>query len=315
MILLLGYTGYIGQAYADELVRRRLPWRPLSRRDLDYTSFDVLHRFLKETKPSLVINAAGYTGKPNVDACETRQADTLAGNVILPVTIAHACAAFDIPFAHISSGCIYAGAKIRTADGVRVERDLMQPAVRALWETDPSVVVGFTETDEPNFSFRHPPCSFYSGTKALAEEAVSGVGRGYIWRLRIPFDRFDNPRNYLSKLLRYPRIYDNVNSLSHRGDLARASLDLWEKHAPFGIYNITNPGFVTSRQVVESIRDILKPSRAFEFWADDAEFYRLGARTPRSNCVLDVAKLLAAGVVMRPVGEALRDALEHWSAS
>jgi hypothetical protein len=90
---------------------------------------------------------------------------------------------------------------------------------------------------------------------------------------------------------------------------------LWEKHAPFGIYNITNPGFVTSRQVVESIRDILKPSRAFEFWADDAEFYRLGARTPRSNCVLDVAKLLAAGVVMRPVGEALRDALEHWSAS
>lgn len=315
MILLLGHTGYIGQAYADELERRRLPWRPLSRRELDYASFDLLYRFLQETKPSLVINAAGYTGKPNVDACETRQADTLAGNVVLPVTIANACAALDIPFGHISSGCIYTGAKIRAATGVRIERDLMQPDVRALWEPDRSVVTGFSETDEPNFSFRHPPCSFYSGTKALAEESVRNVGRTYIWRLRIPFDQFDNPRNYLTKLLRYPRIYDNVNSLSHRGDLARACLDLWEKRAPFGIYNVTNPGFVTSRQVVELIRDILKPSRAFEFWADDAEFYRLGARTPRSNCVLDVTKLLATGVSIRTVENALRDALEHWSST
>jgi dTDP-4-dehydrorhamnose reductase len=312
MILLLGHTGYIGQAFARELENRGAAWRPLSRREVDYTSFDALYPFLKETKPSLVINAAGYTGKPNVDACETHQADTLLGNLVLPTIVAHACAALDIPVAHISSGCIYAGAKIRSAEGLRVEKNLLAPSVRSLWERDRSVVQGFVEEDEPNFCFRNPPCSFYSGSKALAEEAVRSVGRNFIWRLRIPFDECDNPRNYLTKLLRYPRIYENVNSLSHRGDLARACLDLWDRRAPFGTYNITNPGFVTTHDVIGLIREILKPARTFEFWADDSEFYRLGAKTPRSNCVLDVSKLQAAGVPMRPVEDALRDALRRW---
>ena len=40
---------------------------------------DALTAFLRETKPQFLINAAGYTGKPNVDACETARADTLAG--------------------------------------------------------------------------------------------------------------------------------------------------------------------------------------------------------------------------------------------
>ena len=61
------------------------------------------------------------------------------------------------------------------------------------------------------------------------------------------------------------------------------------------------------------IQKILEPARTFEFWADDAEFYRLGAKTPRSNCVLDVSKLLATGVTLRPVEEALTDSLQHWT--
>src|SRR5262249_11025009 len=138
------------------------------------------------------------------------------------------------------------------------------------------------------------------------------VGISYIWRLRIPFDEEDNGRNYLSKVQRYAKGYDNVNSISHRADFVRACLDLWEMRAPFGVYNVTNPGFVTTRQVVAEIERILKPGRAFEFWADDEEFYRLAAKTPRSNCVLDVSKLLGAGVKIRPVTEALEDSLKHW---
>ena len=61
------------------------------------------------------------------------------------------------------------------------------------------------------------------------------------------------------------------------------------------------------------IERILRPARSFEFWADDEEFYKRAAKTPRSNCVLDVSKLLAAGVKLRPVEEALRDALENWT--
>ena len=69
------------------------------------------------------------------------------------------------------------------------------------------------------------------------------------------------PRNYLSKVQRYEKVYDNVNSISHRGDFVRACLDLWERRAPFGIYNVTNPGFVTTRQVVDLVEKILKPAK------------------------------------------------------
>ena len=102
---------------------------------------------------------------------------------------------------------------------------MTRPDLRALVAKNPAAIHGFTETDTPNFSFRDLPCSFYSGTKALGEEAIAGVGQSYIWRLRIPFDEFDNPRNYLSKVQRYSKVYDNVNSISHRADFVKACLD------------------------------------------------------------------------------------------
>ena len=314
MILLLGATGYIGEAFAQELQRRKKDFIPLSRHQVDYSRFDLLVEFLKAKKPSFVLNSAGYTGKPNVDACELDKAGTLVGNTLLPQTIAHACAAANIPWGHVSSGCIYAGAKISEKGSVNVQKDMTKPELHALVEKKSPLVHGFTENDTPNFSFRDQPCSFYSGTKALGEEAMAGLGQSYVWRLRIPFDEFDNKRNYLSKVQRYPKVYDNVNSISHRADYVKACLDTWELRAPFGIYNVTNPGFVTTRHVVETLEKILKPKHKFEYWSSDEEFYKVAAKTPRSNCVMDVSKLLAAGVKIRGVEEALLDSLNNRKA-
>jgi len=302
----------VGQAFLRELTRRGREFLALSRAKLDYTRFETLLRFLQQQRPEFLINAAGYTGKPNVDACEVAKADTLLGNTLLPQTIAQACAATEVPWGHVSSGCIYSGAKVKGEGPSRAEKDLTRPGIKTLLQKNRNAIEGFTETDTPNFSFRDGPCSFYSGTKALAEEAIAGVGQSYLWRLRIPFDEFDNPRNYLSKVQRYAKVYDNVNSISHRSEFARACLELWDRRAPFGIYNITNPGFITTRQVVQMIETIIKPKRKFEFWQNDEEFYRMAAKTPRSNCVLDVSKLLSTGVKLRPVTEALEQSLTNW---
>jgi dTDP-4-dehydrorhamnose reductase len=313
MILLLGGTGYVGEAFQRDLVRRGWAFKNLRRAEVDYGRFDALLALLRQMKPEFVVNCAGYTGKPNVDACELAKADTLAGNTLLPQTIAQACAVAGVPWGHVSSGCIFAGAKIRQPDGSwTVEKDLTRSDLRDLPVKDPSAIRGFVETDAPNFSFRDGPCSFYSGTKALGEEAIDGVGQSFVWRLRIPFDEVDNARNYLSKVQRYAKVYDNVNSISQRSDFARACLDLWAVRAPFGIYNVVNPGFVTTRHVVEVIERLLKPARKFEFWESDEEFYKVAAKTPRSNCVMEATKLLSAGVKIRPVEEALEESLRRW---
>src|SRR6476620_11875860 len=140
MIVLLGASGYIGQAFARELERRQSNFVSLSRAQFDYSSFDTLHEYLSTQKPEFVINAAGYAGKPNVDVCERLRADTLVGNTLLPQTIAHACAALDIPWGHVASGCIYSGAKVTVNGHTRVEKDLTRPDLRELVEKSPGSI-------------------------------------------------------------------------------------------------------------------------------------------------------------------------------
>jgi dTDP-4-dehydrorhamnose reductase len=315
MIALLGARGYIGSAFAEALRQRGTPVTAPSRAQVDYTRFSVMVDFLRQHKPAFLINAAGFIGKPNVDACEVARAETLEGNVLLPLTIGHACEITGTPWGHVSSGCIYNGAKLLREGRWEIETDLASPGFEKLRREHPECIRGFDETDSPNFTFSRPPCSFYSGTKGLAEEALSKVNGCYIWRLRMPFDERDNARSYLTKLQRYEKLYESANSISHRGDFVRACLELWERRAPFGIYNITNPGHVSTREVVEEIQRVLSLEREFAFFSGDAEFYDSGTRAIRSNCILEVDKLLGAGVRMRPVTEALTDSLKRWQAT
>ncbi len=311
--IVLGGSGYVGQAFCSALESSGIAYRNLSREDVDYTNFGELLSLLRSEHPTFLINCAGFTGKPNVDACEQRKSETIRGNIVLTETVANACEAAGVPLGQVSSGCIYAGAKIQVPGQlVTVERDLMKPEVKRLWQADRSVIKGFSEDDEPNFSFSHPPCSFYSGTKAIGEEVLTGREHVYVWRLRIPFDEFDGPRNYLSKILNYAKVYDNVNSLSHRGDFAKACLDLWMTRAPFGIYNVTNPGWVTTRQVAELLQKRLKLDRVFDYFENDTDFYQ-AALAPRSNTVLDTSKIQATDVQLRSVEDALEDAIAKWS--
>ena len=196
MILLLGATGYIGQAFAAELRKRGSNFMSVSRSAHDYTRLDVLVELLRSTSATFLINCAGFTGKPNVDACETAQADTLLGNTILPQTIAHVCEVAGVPWGHVSSGCIFSGAKVMKSGQAMVMRDMTIPEFQSALARDRAAIHGFTESDTPNFTFRQPPCSFYSGSKALGEEILTTAEHCYIWRLRIPFDEFDSPRNY-----------------------------------------------------------------------------------------------------------------------
>jgi dTDP-4-dehydrorhamnose reductase len=289
MIYLLGGSGYVGHAYQALLTRKGIPFRNLKRSELDYSDVTRLTAALKADRPDFLINAAGYTGKPNVDACELHKTECLFGNAVLPGRIAEACSAAGVPWGHVSSGCIYTGSR---PDGS-----------------------GFTELDAPNFTFRQNNCSFYSGTKALGEEVLAGRTDVYLWRLRIPFDEVESPRNYLTKLMRYQRLLEAENSISQLAEFVGATFACWEKRIPFGTYNVTNPGKVTTREVVDLIRASGVCTKQFEFFKDESDFMHTAAKTPRSNCVMDSSKLARAGIVMTEVHEAIARDLKAWRKS
>ncbi len=286
MIYLLGGSGYVGQAYQALLTRKGIPFKNLRRSEVDYSNVDTLRAALKADRPEFLINAAGYTGKPNVDACEIHKHECLFGNAVLPGIIADACGEAGVPWGHVSSGCIFTGSR---PDGS-----------------------GFTEEDIPNFTFRANNCSFYSGTKALGEEVLAGKPNCFIWRLRIPFDHIDNPRNYLTKLMRYARLLEAANSISQLHEFVAATFACWEKRIPFGTYNVTNPGHVTTREVVTAIERSGVYPKKYEFFTNEAEFMKLAAKTPRSNCVMSSEKLERAGIRLTEVHEAVEQALRRW---
>lgn len=287
MIVLLGASGYVGGEFVRFFEQQQIDFRTLSRSDCDYYHPQQLAQAFQALGAGFVINCAGYTGKPNVDACELQRTDCLQANAVLPGRIDQACELADIPWGHVSSGCIYNG-----------------PAATSQ---------GFREDDPPNFSFRQDNCSFYSGCKALGEEVLKDTERCYIWRLRIPFDHHDSPRNYLSKVMRYDRLLDARNSLSELGEFVRACYQCWSTQVPFGTYNLTNGGSVTTRQVADMIRRAGISDKEFDFFESEAEFMREAAVTPRSNTVLDNSKALAAGLNLSPVTEAIERALNNWN--
>ena len=286
MVILLGATGYVGKAFAQLLISKEIEFLGLSRRDFNYYDTAALRNLLTEKNVKFLINSAGYTGKPNVDACETHKSETLLGNSVLPGIIGDACRDACVPWGHVSSGCIYSG---RRNDGE-----------------------AFTENDPPNFCFRNGPCSFYSGSKALGEEVLQGREDHYVWRLRIPFNHVNGPRNYLSKLLNYRCLLEAENSLCHLDEFVAACWECWVQRIPYGIYNMTNTGSVTTKQVTPLIKKYLGTDKDFKFFATEDEFMAKAALTPRSNCVLDNSKIRAAGIPISDVEQALMRALTEW---
>ena len=289
MIVLLGASGYVGSRFQVHLNRQGVDYAPVSRADINIFDHVELSKVISDLSADFLINSAGFTGKPNVDACEDDKSACLMGNAVLPGVVAKACKDIGIPFGHVSSGCLYSG---RRQDGG-----------------------GFTEEDSPNFSFRQNNCSFYSGTKALGEEVLSHADRCYIWRLRMPFHSGPHHRNYLHKLMTYERLLEAENSLSELDEFVNACIDSYRREIPFGTYNLTNPGSVLTNDVTRLIEESGLVSKKFLFFRSEQEFMRVAAKAPRSNCVLDSSKAIAAGLQLSPVEDAIRNCLANWQSS
>ena len=282
-VAVIGSRGFVGKVFTDALGASDCTVIKVLRSKLNIFNSLELREVLRIKGVQLLINCAGFTGKPNVDACESAKYASLQGNAVLPGILREVCEDLNIPWGHVSSGCIYSG---RREDGG-----------------------GWSEEDEPNFSFRSPPCSFYSGTKALGEEVLEGAENCFVWRLRIPFNHEPSPRNYLQKLLNYENLLEAENSVSHLEEFCQKCIECFTKEVEPGIYNMTNPGSINTRQVTEWMIDEGLTDKQFKFFDSEDDFMSKAAIAPRSNCVLDTTKAEKAGIGMRPVEEAMIDSI------
>lgn len=283
-ILILG-KGYVGTALAT-MLKRCYDVTHVSRAELDYTDRSLLFIHLNKARYSFVINTCGYTGRPNVDACEDNIEDTWHYNVVVPVNIQKTCKDAGTKLIHVSSGCIY--------DGYDKE---------------------YTETDEPNFGLLNPKSSWYSKTKHACEMMLKDKDV-YIFRIRMPFCCTWSGRNVLTKLIKYNKVIDQKNSVTNVEDFCGFVLyfmndildELNPKQHPTGIYNVVNPEPITTSQILKLLTaaGLDNPK-----WVQISleELYK-NTKTQRSNCVLNTDKINSLNLKLPNTVDSLKRCIE-----
>lgn len=141
--LIYGRTGWIGGLLGHLCNSQGIDFAYGSGRLENRSSLEA---DVADTKPSHVFNAAGVTGRPNVDWCESHKVETIRANVVGTLTLADVCRDKGLVLINFATGCIF-------------EYDSDHPLGSG---------IGFKEEDTPNFVG-----SFYSKTKAMVPFSLS----------------------------------------------------------------------------------------------------------------------------------------------
>lgn len=119
-LLVTGAHGTLGQAFARLCALRGLPYRLLTRAELDIADRDAVARVLDEVEPWALINTAGYV---RVDAAERDAERCFRENTAGPAVLAAACAARGVSLVTFSSDLVFDG----RADSPYSEADPVAP--------------------------------------------------------------------------------------------------------------------------------------------------------------------------------------------
>lgn len=262
-ILIYGASGWIGGKILDILRTANFESTVIVRGGARLQDYEAVKRELEHHKPTHVILAAGLTGRPNIDWCESHKHETLRINTIATAVLADYCWQRDIHLTYFGTGCIY-------------EYDHSHPMHSGM---------GFTEEDEPNFDK-----SYYSKTKILTENILRQYDNVLILRIRMPLSDDLHPRSFITKITRYERVVNIPNSMTVLTDLLPVAVDMVQK-SKLGVYNFTNPGVISHNEILDLYTTYIDPEFVYHNFTleDQAKILKAG----RSNNELDVSKLVA----------------------
>ncbi|CDY32340.1 BnaC01g36590D [Brassica napus] len=271
--LIYGKTGWLGGLLGKLCEKQGIPYEYGKGRLEDRAS---VMADIRSVKPTHVFNAAGVTGRPNVDWCESHKTETIRANVAGTLTLADVCRENGLLMMNFATGCIF-------------EYDAAHPEGSG---------IGFKEEDKPNFTG-----SFYSKTKAMVEELLREYDNVCTLRVRMPISSdLNNPRNFITKISRYNKVVNIPNSMTILDELLPISIEMAKRNLR-GVWNFTNPGVVSHNEILEMYKSYIEPSFKWSNFTLEEQAKVIVA--PRSNNEMDGAKLSKEFPEMLPIKESL----------
>lgn len=291
-ILLLGSAGQLGTTLGPVLAKVGKVIAA-DRAMVDFTNSSRLGEFVRDSRPSIIVNAAAYTA---VDKAESERDLAAAVNATAPAALAEAARDTDALLIHYSTDYVFDGSK-------------------------PSAYV---ESDPVN------PLNVYGNTKAQGEAAIQKSGcRFLIFRTSWVYS--ERGSNFLLTMLRLAKQRDELRIVNdQRGaptsthSLARATAAIISEYCGggwcdgSGIYHMTDSGSTSWFGFAKAILE--RASKAFgiplpRLLPIKSSEYPTPARRPL-NSVLSCEKLTTSfGISMPNWEDSLNEVLSAYASS
>ncbi|MFC1841582.1 NAD-dependent epimerase/dehydratase family protein [Candidatus Dependentiae bacterium] len=267
-----GKTGWIGKKIVKLLNESGYAVFPAESRLENRVS--ILEE-IDAVRPDCIINAAGVTGRPNVDWCEDHKQETIRANIIGALNLADCAYIKNVHMINLGTGCIY-------------EYDEDHPMYSG---------IGFTEEDEPNFDG-----SFYSKSKIMLDKLLQDYPNVLNLRLRMPISDDLSPRSLVTKITKYEKVINIPNSMTVLHDLLLIIPQMTERGLT-GNYNFINPGVISHNEVLDLYTKYVAPTFTYKNFTVEEQDRILKAR--RSNNELNAEKLLKEFPDILPIKESM----------
>lgn len=280
MIYIVGHKGWIGQMYINLFKAQGIQYTHSDFRGEDEKiKIDILNK-----KPTHILCCMGRThGVFNgveystIDYLENKETihENINDNLYVPLNLALFAKEKLIHFTYIGTGCIF---KYN------------------------SQVNEFTESDNPNF-FE----SNYSIVKGFTDMLMRNTD-ALVLRIRMPITNTNNPRNFITKILKYKKICSMANSMSVLDELLPISIKMMMNYET-GCFNFTNPGYIDHNSILVLYRNYIDPLFVWDNFTIDEQSEIL--KSGRSNNVLNTTKLESKYQVLS-IEDALEKVFKSW---
>jgi len=274
-ILLIGKNGLLGSEIDSVFQNfKNFEFYSTNKEDLDITDKDQINHILKDLKPNLVINAAGFTF---VDDCELKKEFVMNVNGESNGELARICNSFGAHLMYFSTDYVF--------DGTKKE--------------------GYKENDETS------PINTYGESKLLGENLIQeNTDKYFIIRTSWLFGM--HGQNFVKTMLKLAEegrqisvVNDQFGKPTYTRDLAKGILDFIKTGYESGIYHLVNENSTSWFDFAKKIFDFKNLPDVDLVSINSGELSR-PARRPQIS-ILHNTKLPH----LRPHEEALKDYLNQ----
>lgn len=288
--LIYGGNGWIGNKFIEYCLDKECEI-VLGNSRVD-NSETLMEEILNE-KPTNIISFIGRThGKINnkeyttIDYLEQegKLVENIRDNLFSPMILAFICKQNNIHFTYLGTGCIFS----------YIDPDCSK-----------SNQYQFKDKDEPNFFG-----SSYSIVKGFTDRLMHLYTDSVLnLRIRMPITNVDEPRNFISKIIRYQKICSIPNSMTVLNDFIPIFYDMIINNTT-GTYNCTNPGIISHNQILELYKKYVDPNFTWQNFTEKEQNDILDSK--RSNNYLDTKNIEILYPNLKSINESIDLVLKNW---